>query len=166
MKSSAAKSSTTKGATKRPLGDDALTFIQEFSALLAPWGLPPSAGRVYGYLLLQQEPVSLDQIAVDLNISKAGTWSVAREMESFGHIRRYSVPGSKRALFAPSDNFALPIAKQASLLGEMGTLLYRCASTVATEGAASQLEERAQFYQAVQQAMIDKISELNAQRAE
>lgn len=154
----------TNGVTKRPHSEAQYQFIEQFSSLLAPWGLPPSAGRVYGYLLLHQTPISLDQIAADLEISKAGTWNVAKELESFGHIRRYSVPGSKRALYAPSGNFAQAIAKQAALLGEMSALLEDCASHTATQQAAPKLQEQAHFYQAIQQAMASTIDEFNGQK--
>jgi hypothetical protein len=155
-----------RGAAVRhaPLRDVEQKFVQEFASMLAPWGLPPSAGHVFGYLLLKQTPVSLDQIAADLAISKAGSWNAARLLLGFGHIRRYGVPGSKRALYAPSDNFAAPLLEQAALLGGLAGVLQRCASTVAKGQAATRLRERARFYVSMRDTLVAAIEELKAHR--
>jgi len=97
---------------KSSLRDDELWFVDEIAALFAPWGLPPSSGRVYGYLMLCAEPVSVDQIAAALVMSRTGAWNAARVLERFGHVNRYGSPGSKRALYAASDNFAVPFLEQ------------------------------------------------------
>jgi DNA-binding transcriptional regulator GbsR (MarR family) len=41
-------------------------FIEDSARLLVPWGVPQTAARVYGYLLLLPEPVSLDRMTADL----------------------------------------------------------------------------------------------------
>jgi hypothetical protein len=148
--------------TKRTLRAGEQRFIDEIASLLAPWGLPPSSGRVYGYLLLTQTPLCLDQIALDLGMSKAGAWSSARNLEGFGHVRRYGVPGTKRALYAPSDNFAAPLLEQAALLGNIAGALQSCASTIAAADAAIVLRERALFYETIRKAMETAIEVWNA----
>ena len=150
---------------KRAISDDERRFIQEVASLLATWGMPGSAGRVFGYLLLKQSPVSLDQIATDLEMSKVGSWNAARLLERFGHARRYGEPGSKRALYGASDNFGSPLQEQGSLLGALGTLLQNGASTVATGEAAVRLAERGRFYLFLRRAMEAAIQDFNASRS-
>src|SRR6266702_3529718 len=57
--------------SKKSLTADKRGFIDEFASLLAPWGMPQTAARLYGYLLLSAVPVSLDRIATDLQVSKS-----------------------------------------------------------------------------------------------
>ncbi|MFC7103255.1 alpha/beta fold hydrolase [Nonomuraea rubra] len=45
-------------------------FITSVGDLLAAWNLPHATGRVYGLLLLSEEPISLDTIAAELGLSK------------------------------------------------------------------------------------------------
>lgn len=47
--------------------DDA--FIQAVGALLIPMGMPPIAARMNGYLLLSEEPLSLDELVAGLGVS-------------------------------------------------------------------------------------------------
>jgi hypothetical protein len=39
-------------------------FVDDVARLLVPWGVPQTAARLYGYLLLSPKPVSLDRITV------------------------------------------------------------------------------------------------------
>ncbi len=148
------------------LSDAEQQFIQQISLLLAPRGLSPSTGRVYGYMLLRQGPVGVDQIATDLEMSRVGAWSAARNLEAAGHIVRQGVPGSKRALYRTSDNFGAPMLEMAAVLGQMGELLEYGSNKLASGDEALQLKARADYYRAIQDTMNDKIATLNAQRDE
>jgi hypothetical protein len=145
------------------LTDDQRIFIEEYAALLAPWGLPPASGRVCGYTLLQQKPVSLDQIAADLEMSKAGAWNAAKVLERCGHVRRYGEPGSKRAMYAASHNYASILAEHCAMWGDMGALLQNSASTVATGAAADRLQEMGRFFVALRARIEQAIGELKAE---
>ena len=138
-------------------------FVQDVASLLATWGMPSSVGRVYGYLLLKQAPVSLDQIALELQMSKGGAWAAARRLEQIGHARRYGEPGSKRALFGPSDNYETPVLDYSALLGAFGKLLESAAATADTKRAATGLSERAQFYLSMRQTIETAVRALREQ---
>ena len=147
------------------LGDDERRFMDEFAALLAVRGMPLSSGRLYGYLLLQQTPVTLERIGADLGLSKGGAWNAAKVLERCGHVRRYGEPGSKRLLYAATDNYAAPLLEQTALLSSIGALLKSSAGTVATAQAATRLEEMSEFYFSMKETMEDAIRELDARRA-
>ena len=144
-----------------PLLKDEQIFIHEIETLLATWGLAPSSGRVYGYLLLHAVPMTLDEIAADLEMSRAGAWNAARVLERFGHVRRYGTPGSKLSRYAMSDNFAAPVVAQASLLENFEKLLR---SYNATGEVAVQLEERAQFLGLLRNAIRAVVEEWGERR--
>ena len=78
-------------------------FIEDVARLLTPWGVPPVAARLYGYLLLSPRPVSLGQITADLEISKSSASVAARLLESYTLARRHGEAGTKRALYAVAD---------------------------------------------------------------
>ncbi len=140
-------------------------FINEIAALFEPWGWTLMSGRVYGYLLLNRGTVSVNQIAADLGTSKVAAWKAARSLEEFGHVRRYGDPGSKRALYGPTDNFDAPILRQCVLLGSLGKLLQNSASTITTGDVSSRLKEMARFYFSMRKAMESAIEELNVARS-
>lgn len=146
------------------LGDDERRFMDEFAALLALRGMPLSSGRLYGYLLLQQTPVSLEKIGADLELSKGGAWNAAKVLERCGHVRRYGEPGSKRLLYAATDNYAAPLLEQCALLGQVGSLLQTSAGTIAKAQAATRLGEMSDFYFSMKQTMEDAIRDLDALR--
>lgn len=148
-----------------PLRDDEKRFIDDIAALMAPWGFAPSVGRVYAYLILRQARVSIDEIASALHMSRAGAWNAARHLETFEHVKRFGSIGSKRALYAISDNYSSPMREQTKLLGELGRLLQDCAANVASKEAAGGLAERAGFLLALRSAMDAVIEELTANRS-
>jgi hypothetical protein len=143
--------------SKRSFVAGELQFMSEIASLLAPWGMPHTAGRLFGYLLLSGTPVSLDQIAADLEMSKSGACNAAKMLERFGNARRYGEAGSKRVLYGPSDNYAAPLAKQSSLLGAIGRVLQDSAATVASREAALRLTKMAGFFTSLGEAMTAAI---------
>ena len=146
------------------LSNDERQFIESFAVLLADRGMSPSAGRVYGYLLLGQGPRSVDQIAADMEMSRVGAWNSAKSLEAYGHVRRFGSQGSKRSLYAASDDFGAPLLRQAALLGEIGQLLQGGSQNLTSGKVAEALQGRADFYLSMQRSMEEKICELNRLR--
>jgi hypothetical protein len=139
-----------------------LQFVQDVASVFAPVGMPSSIGRVYGYLLLKHSPIGLDQIASDLSLSKGAAWNAARVLERYGQAQRYSEPGGKRAMYAPSENFGSSFMSLISLLGTFGNVLQSGASTVTSAEASRRLAARAGFHLLLRQAMEASIVQLNA----
>ncbi|MEV4176330.1 MarR family transcriptional regulator [Nonomuraea sp. NPDC049709] len=73
-------------------------FITSVGDLLASWNLPHATGRVYGLLLITEEPVSLDTIAAELELSKGAVSTAVRQLDSWGLVRVIPQPGSRRLL--------------------------------------------------------------------
>ncbi|SEI14250.1 hypothetical protein SAMN05216228_102749 [Rhizobium tibeticum] len=76
--------------------------MEDVGRLLAPWGVPPVAARLYGRLLLCPNSVGLDQITADLGIGKSSARMAARLLESSTLSRRHHAPGTKGALLLQS----------------------------------------------------------------
>lgn len=73
-------------------------FIGAVGDLMASWNLSHATGRVYGALLLEQQPVSLDEIGAALTLSKGQVSTSVRELAAWGLARTIPQPGSRRLL--------------------------------------------------------------------
>lgn len=114
------------------------------ATLLAPWGVPATAGRLYAYLVLHEEPVSLEQIATDLDMSKAGAWNAARFLEHTNCARRSTERGSKRVFFRLGRDIAPCLLDQLSSLGAIGRLMQTMGADAAEDRAEGMVEARMQ----------------------
>jgi DNA-binding transcriptional regulator GbsR (MarR family) len=139
--------------SNKHLTGTARRFIEDVARLLVPWGVPQTAARLYGYLLLSAEPVSLDRITSDLEISKSSASVAARLLEQYTLARRHGERGSKRALYGVSDNYEGMLTEQNRLLAALAALLRTGATTAASETTRDRLGEMAEFYLAIRHAM-------------
>src|SRR2546430_17192681 len=83
--------------------DGRLQIADDIGHLYGKYGLALSIGRVFGLLLASEAPLSLDEIAETLGISKSGASVAARDLERVGVVRRLGTPGSKRVLYEATD---------------------------------------------------------------
>ena len=131
--------------------------MEDVARLLVPWGVPPVAARLYGYLLLCPRPVSLDRITADLGISKSSASVAARLLESYTLSRRHREPGTKRALYAVADDYEAMIRQQNQLLDALAEQLNAGSGIVGSREVNTRLEEMAEFYRLMRAAMDDAI---------
>lgn len=150
--------------SKPALNADAMDFIEEMATLLAPWGMPRAAGRVYGYLLISDAPATLDQIAADLTISKSGAFAATQTLERFGNAQRYGEPGTKRVRYGPPTDFATPFARHNALFGAISRLARATPDAGTSAVATGRLAEMAGFYEAVHEALAATIAQFHAAR--
>jgi DNA-binding transcriptional regulator GbsR (MarR family) len=71
-------------------------FVERMGLMMEADGLPRSAGRIFGFLLLAETPFSLDEMAEKLQVSKASVSTNARLLEQAGLLERISSPGDRR----------------------------------------------------------------------
>ncbi len=120
-------------------------FIDDLASLLAPWGVPATAGRLYALLMLSDTPVSLDDISTELGMSRAGAWNAAKFLENSGNIRRFSERGSKKVYFRRIEDIAPCQAEQMRALGAVGRLLLASAPKLTQGSARDRLERTGHF---------------------
>jgi DNA-binding transcriptional regulator GbsR (MarR family) len=128
-------------------------FTEDVARLLVPWGVPQTAARLYGYLLLSAEPASLDRITADLEISKSSASVAARLLEQYMLVRRLGERGSKRALYEVSENYEGMLTAQNRLLDALAELLRTGAGSIASGDARERLNDMAEFYLVIREAM-------------
>lgn len=134
-------------------------FIEELATLLHPWGMQPGVARLYGLLLLLEEPISLDAICDALEISKSTASVTARHLERSKLVRRHTVKGSKRILYAVAKDSTATVSDQAAMLGNFAALLTRAKGEADSEVVGDRLASTAAFCRTMQQVMRDAIEQ-------
>src|SRR6185295_3200442 len=76
------------------------TFVEQIAVILEAEGLP----RLFALLIVSPEPMSLDDIAEVLGVSKASVSINARTMEERGKIERVSLAGDRRDYYQIFDD--------------------------------------------------------------
>jgi DNA-binding transcriptional regulator GbsR (MarR family) len=145
-------------------GDGEQRFMEDVARLLLPWGVPPVAARLYGYLLLCPHPVSLDEITRDLGVSKSSASVATRLLESYTLAHRHREAGTKRALYAAAEDYEGMIQQQNRLLDALAKRLSAGARIVTSKRVGTRLEEMADFYRVMRGAVEHAMSRWNRAR--
>ena len=140
------------------LTDAQQQFVDEFAQQLLPWGLPITSARLYAYLNLAEVPVTLDEFANSLGISKSNASVAARELESIGMARRQTDRGSKRIRYVVTDDPGLALKNHSELLGRTAGLIASRKELVATGKQLVRLAKLGEFHLALKRA-IDAVIE-------
>lgn len=141
--------------SKRP-GDD--PFIEELARLIIPMGMPPIAARMQGYIMLNPEPVTLDELVAGLGVSKSSASVAARLLERYGIVRCHTERGTKRVRYGVAEMGGGFLLEQMRFIGAMAELLARTAAAQPEAGAAARLAEMGAFYARVHDALDAALS--------
>jgi DNA-binding transcriptional regulator GbsR (MarR family) len=79
-------------------------FIESMGRQFEEDGAPRIAGRLFGFLMLQEEPCSLDEVAEQLQVSKGSASSNARLLEQLGIAERVTRAGDRRDYYQISPD--------------------------------------------------------------
>jgi DNA-binding transcriptional regulator GbsR (MarR family) len=74
-------------------------FIEDFGLSLASQGMPRTAARLLGLVLMLDEGADLESLAAQLRVSRASISTNTRLLESIGAIERHSIPGQRRIVY-------------------------------------------------------------------
>jgi len=74
-------------------------FVERMGLHMEAEGMPRSAGRIFGHMLLADAPCSLDELAETLQVSKASVSTNARLLEQVGMLERTCEPGDRRDFY-------------------------------------------------------------------
>ena len=80
-------------------------LVERFGRQFEADGLPRSAGRMLGLLLVSAEPRSLEELAERLQSSRTSMNTNARLLERMGAIERTTRPGDRRDYYRIVENF-------------------------------------------------------------
>lgn len=74
-------------------------FIEKMGLQSERDGFPRTAGRLFGLLILEEGPFSLDELVERLSVSKASISTNARLLEQSGIAERTTRPGDRRDFY-------------------------------------------------------------------
>jgi DNA-binding transcriptional regulator GbsR (MarR family) len=134
--------------------------------LMAPWGWPRPVGRIYAYLLLREEPATLDEIAADLGMSKSNASVAARTLEHCGNARRQGEPGSRRIYYSVPPEFSGPFVAKAQLLDRQVRLFADQRERDIAGPVAERFARIGAFYTAMREAIEHVVSDAQPARTE
>lgn len=132
-----------------PMDRNTEHFIERMGLQVEAEGLTRSAGRIAGYLLLQEEPRSLEEIAESLQISRASVSTNARLLERAGAVERVGRPGDRRDFYRIVPGFPtsmMGVWRQRA--GEMKALMERSLEEIpeGTEPGRTRIGRMLAFY--------------------
>lgn len=109
-------------------------FIERMGFWMEHEGMPRIAGRILGFLMLEEGAFSLDELAETLQVSKASVSTNARMLEQNGLVERAAAPGDRR------DFYRLGHDPWDRML-QVGTRKWEAARAMFTESEAALPEE-------------------------
>jgi DNA-binding transcriptional ArsR family regulator len=141
------------------LADDQFSFLNDFGQLFARYGASFTLGRVFALLLISDEPISLDDLAEQLQVSKSAVSVATRDLERVGIARRLSRPGSRRVLYEAGDDM-LPIFEAQFTRIHQSLAILHAADAWVSRGRASrrlrEMEALHEFWLAESQGIIER----------
>jgi DNA-binding transcriptional regulator GbsR (MarR family) len=99
----------------KPAAPSALAFARFAGEMAEAFSFNRSLGQIYGLLYLSEEPLSLEEIARTLSMSKGGASVNVRTLESWGAVRPVSVDGSRKDYYAAETDIKALVLRR---LGE------------------------------------------------
>ncbi|MBV1690513.1 transcriptional regulator [Novosphingobium sp. G106] len=126
-------------------------FMDEVASLMAPWGWSRNVSRIFAYLLLREQPATLDEISEHVGVAKSIASVAARELEQYGNARRHSQPGTKQILYSAPEKRYGPFTDQAAMMGTMAALMMR--QPVESAAVKNRLTGVAAFLDAMREAI-------------
>lgn len=144
------------------LSPDVRQFIERLGLYFEQYGLPRIGGRMLGLLMVASRPLSLDDIATLLQVSRASVSTNARLTITYGLVEPVSFPGDRRDYYrfredawerAMVINIEATVALRA--LGERG-LAAISPDNIAGRKRLEYLRAFCDFSLAEQQATLDR----------
>ncbi|MEK9501876.1 GbsR/MarR family transcriptional regulator [Gaopeijia maritima] len=105
-------------------------------------GLPRIAGRLFGYLLLEDEARSLDEMAAALAVSKTSVSTNARLLEQTGLLERVTRPGDRKDYYQLAADQSRMIELKMQGMQEMQSILESAAAVADESGADPSVRKR------------------------
>ena len=125
-------------------------FVEQMGLMCEEDGMPRSSGRILGFLLAEDGPFSLDELAEQLQLSKASVSTNARMLEQHGMLRRVGAPGDRRDFYrVESDPWESMLQVAQNRWREMSAMFAEAAAALPEENVngCRRLREAGRFHE-------------------
>ena len=142
-------------------------FIESMGRQFEEDGTPRIAGRLFGFLMLQDEPCSLDDVAEQLQVSKGSASSNARLLEQLGIAERVTRAGDRRDYYQISPDIGERSLERA--VHGIGSMLRRLRQGAESGGARSEavrtrFEGAITFHERAMEVVSDLLGQVRSRR--
>jgi DNA-binding transcriptional regulator GbsR (MarR family) len=143
-------------------------FVERMGMALERLGASPTFGRLFALLLLADAPLSLEEMAKLLHVSKASVSTNIRLCEQMALVKRVTVLGDRRHFYETlPDSFERALQVRMSFLHEMVALVEEGLGAVEEDNHAARerLEGMREFYEFMGDAITVDLSNWAEYRA-
>ncbi len=144
------------------LNQKARDFVGRMGITLEGLGASPTFGRLFALLLLADRPVSLEEMAEELHVSKASVSTNIRLSEQMGLVQRVTVLRDRRHFYEIlPDSFERALQVRLSFLHEMVALVEQGLGAIGDDNqtARERLEGMREFYEFVGDGVADNLKD-------
>ena len=138
------------------------TFIERMGLVADRDGQAPISGHIWGYLMLQDKPVSAQAIAEELGVSRASISTNTRRLREMGVIQLRTRPGDRQHYYEMAD---APFRRATRLLVERFEThceeLEKSRTELVGTAAEPRIAALMEFYSTIGKAMIEATSKLS-----
>ena len=78
--------------------------VMHFGEMGSRWGFNRTVGQILALIVLNEEPISAQEIADTLNISRGNTSMGLKELQSWRLVKQHLVPGERKEFFIPAGD--------------------------------------------------------------
>lgn len=86
------------------LSDEVRAFVESIGGYFAQYGLSAIAGRLMGLVMLTDHPLSLDDMAETLGVSRASVSTNIRMIKATGFVEQIKLPNDRRDYYRISGD--------------------------------------------------------------
>ena len=80
--------------------------VMHFGEMGSRWGFNRTVGQILALIVLNEEPISAQEIADALNISRGNTSMGLKELQSWRLVKQHHVPGERKEFWDTSIGFS------------------------------------------------------------
>ncbi|MCG8317761.1 MAG: MarR family transcriptional regulator [Pseudomonadales bacterium] len=79
-------------------------FVLHFGEMGSRWGFNRTVGQMYGLIVLSDAPLSANELADALNISRGNVSMGLKELQSWRLVQVHHIPGDRKEYFSPAGS--------------------------------------------------------------
>ncbi|MBO9585855.1 MAG: MarR family transcriptional regulator [Flavobacterium sp.] len=145
-------------------------FVQSWGALGSQWGINKTMAQIHALLMVSNEPVSMEDIMEELQISRGNASMNLRALMDWGIVYKEFKAGERREFFTAEkdlDELAVKISRERSKREIKPTLkILKEVSTIEVNNSPEEkhfVDQTEKLYDFVLKVdnMLDKITEMN-----